>query len=139
MRRILVGLDGSPRQSGVLQAAREMAERLGGQLILFRAVTLAVDYPPSIFGVPPDQVGELLVQAAKQQLDAVAAELPPGLVAGAHVELGSPWRAICDVARAEKADLIVVGSHGYSGLDRLLGTTAAKVVNHADRAVLVVR
>jgi len=33
----------------------------------------------------------------------------------------------------------VIGSHGYGGLDRLLGTTAARVVNHADRNVLIVR
>ena len=37
------------------------------------------------------------------------------------------------------ASVIVIGSHGYGGLERLLGTTAARVVNHADRAVLVVR
>ena len=37
-----------------------------------------------------------------------------------------------------KADLIVLGSHGYHGLDRLLGTTAGKVVNLARRNVLVV-
>jgi nucleotide-binding universal stress UspA family protein len=36
-------------------------------------------------------------------------------------------------------DLIVIGSHGYGALDHVLGTTAAKVVNHADRSVLVVR
>jgi nucleotide-binding universal stress UspA family protein len=42
-------------------------------------------------------------------------------------------------ARAIGADLIVIGSHGYGGLDRVLGTTAARVVNHADRSVLVVR
>jgi nucleotide-binding universal stress UspA family protein len=34
---------------------------------------------------------------------------------------------------------VVLGSHGYSGFDRILGTTAAKVVNHCDRSVLVVR
>jgi nucleotide-binding universal stress UspA family protein len=38
-----------------------------------------------------------------------------------------------------EAALILIGSHGYSGLDHLLGTTAARVVNHADRSVLVVR
>ena len=43
-------------------------------------------------------------------------------------------------ARApENVDLIVIGSHGYGGIDRVIGTTAAKVVNHADRSVLVVR
>ena len=35
-------------------------------------------------------------------------------------------------------DLIVVGSHRYHGLDRVLGTVATKVVNHADRSVFVV-
>jgi nucleotide-binding universal stress UspA family protein len=33
----------------------------------------------------------------------------------------------------------VIGCHGYSGLDRVIGTTAGKVVNHADRSVFVVR
>ena len=47
--------------------------------------------------------------------------------------------AICSAAREHDVDLIVIGSHGYGILDRLLGTTAAKVVNHADRSVLVVR
>jgi nucleotide-binding universal stress UspA family protein len=46
---------------------------------------------------------------------------------------------VCKEAHQEDVDLIMVGSHGYSGVDRLLGTTAAKVVNHADRSVLVVR
>ena len=36
-------------------------------------------------------------------------------------------------------DLIVIGSHGFGTIDRILGTTAAKVVNHAERNVLVVR
>ena len=35
--------------------------------------------------------------------------------------------------------MIVIGSHGYDTLDKVLGTTAAKIVNHADRSVLVVR
>jgi universal stress protein F len=42
-------------------------------------------------------------------------------------------------AAENDVDMIVIGSHGYHGLDRVLGTTAAKVVNHADRSVLVVR
>ncbi len=51
----------------------------------------------------------------------------------------APWDGICRAAREHDADMIVIGSHGYGALDRLLGTTAAKVVNHADRNVLVVR
>jgi len=55
------------------------------------------------------------------------------------VALGTAWDSIVRTAGEVDADLIVVGSHGYTGVDRLLGTTAAKVVNHADRNVLVVR
>jgi nucleotide-binding universal stress UspA family protein len=43
------------------------------------------------------------------------------------------------IATEEDVDLIVIGSHGYHDADRVLGTTAAKVVNHADHSVLVVR
>jgi nucleotide-binding universal stress UspA family protein len=56
-----------------------------------------------------------------------------------RVEVGTPWQAICTVAKGMNAELIVIGSHGYGAVDRLLGTTAAKVVNHADCSVLVVR
>jgi nucleotide-binding universal stress UspA family protein len=52
---------------------------------------------------------------------------------------GFPWQAVCAAAVDESVDLIVIGSHGYSGIDHLIGTTAAKIVNHADRPVLVVR
>ena len=55
------------------------------------------------------------------------------------VRTGSPWSAICAAAREHDADLIVLGAHGYDAVDHILGTTAAKVVNHADRSVLVVK
>jgi nucleotide-binding universal stress UspA family protein len=139
MKRILVAVDGSPRQAAVVKLAREVAEKMGAQLTLFRAVGLPVEYPASILAVSPDTVGELLERSARAQLDALAQELPPALVAGVRVDLGSAWRTICDAARELKADLIVIGSHGYGGIDRLLGTTAARIVNHADRPVLVVR
>ena len=49
------------------------------------------------------------------------------------------WDAICSHALEHDVDVIVIGSHDYRFLDRIVGTTAAKVVNHADRPVLVVR
>ena len=55
------------------------------------------------------------------------------------MSLAIPWQGICEAARRVGADLIVIGSHGYGGLDRLLGTTAAKVVNHARVSVMVVK
>lgn len=139
MKSFLVGLDGSPQERSVLAQARDLAERLSATLILFRAVPLPVELPANALGVSPLALGDLLVDSARQHLAELARTLPPGLVAKERVDLGSPWRAICEAASAERVDLVVIGSHGYGGLDRLLGTTAGKVVNHADRSVLVVR
>src|SRR5262249_52175656 len=73
------------------------------------------------------------------EIEEAAATVPPELLDGAYAQVGVAWDAICSAAREHDVDLIVIGSHGYGLLDRLLGTTAAKVVNHADRSVLVVR
>jgi nucleotide-binding universal stress UspA family protein len=137
--RILVGLDGSDVEAEVLEAALAQAEAFQGQLVLFRAVTLPVETFPAMLEISPDRVGEILVKAAREHLDQIAGRVPRERLGRARVDLGAPWRAICDAARAEEVDLIVIGSHGYGAVDRLLGTTAAKVVNHADRNVLVVR
>ena len=139
MRKILVAIDGSPREAKIVRAARELAERAGARLIFFRAVALPVDLPRAAFAISPDSVGELLLKEAQARVRAAIADVPPALVADVRVGLGAPWQAICDEAKRDEVDLIAIGSHGYGGLDRLLGTTAAKVVNHADRSVLVIK
>jgi len=139
MKRILVGLDGSPGQQRVLDDAAVLALKLGAALVLFRSVSIPAELPSRALSATPDQVGDILLAQAREDLQALAHRLDGGLVRGIRVDLGTPWRSILDAAKAENADLVVIGSHGYGGLDRLLGTTAAKVVNHADRSVLVVR
>ena len=133
MEKLLVGLDGSAHERLVLDAARGLAEKLGARLVLYRAVPLPVEIPANALGVTPASLGDMLLDAAKTHL----AELARG--EAEIVELNTPWRGLCEAAKREKVDLIVIGSHGYGGLDRVLGTTAARVVNHADRSVLVVR
>ena len=139
MDRILVGLDASPRADGVLKTAMEIARRAGGKLILFRAVGIPVEVPHEAYSMSPGAVAELLEREAKKYLDKLAATIPPELLIKTMVHIGSPWDAICHAADEQKADMIIIGSHGYSGLDRLIGTTAGKVVNHAKQSVLVVR
>jgi nucleotide-binding universal stress UspA family protein len=139
MDRILVGLDGSTRAEHVLEAATELARRTAGKLILFRAVGVPYEIPIEAYSMTPANLAELLEREAQKYLTRVASVLPPGMVAETFVHVGTPWQGICDAADKYGADMIVIGSHGYSGLDRLIGTTAAKVVNHAKQSVLVVR
>ncbi len=139
MDRILVGLDASARAANVLEAATELARRTGGKLILFRAVGIPQEIPIEAYSMTPSNLAGLLEQEAKKYLDAVAAKLPANMLLETVVHVGTPWQGICSAADKHQADMIVIGSHGYSGLDRLIGTTAAKVVNHAKQSVLVVR
>ncbi|MGZ3439960.1 MAG: universal stress protein [Polyangia bacterium] len=138
MKRILVCLDGSPAQTAVLDAAATFASALGAKLILFHAVAIPVHLPQQALALPPTDVGGLLSDISRKQLDELAAARP-GLIERVQVEIGTAWRAVCDTAKADAVDLVVIGSHSYGGLDRLLGTTAAKIVDHAPCSVYVVR
>ena len=137
--KILVGLDDSPRAAEVMEAAKELAQSSGAKLVLVHAVSLPVGIPPEYYVYSPTQMPEVLERDARKVLEKHARELPEGMVSAVRPRLGTAWNAICQLAREEHADLIVVGSHGYGGIDRVLGTTAARVVNHADCPVLVVK
>jgi nucleotide-binding universal stress UspA family protein len=139
MKRILVGLDGSPRERQVLDAALTLATQLGGKLILFHAVAVPMTLPPHALVITHDEIAVVLARQSEQHLQKLAHEAPRGVVERTVVDVGVPWRVLCERARAESAELIIIGSHGYSGFDRLVGTTAGKIVNHAPCSVLVQR
>jgi nucleotide-binding universal stress UspA family protein len=139
MRRILVALDASPRAPVVLSAAVDLARRTGAKLRLLRCVTLPPELPANVWALSPAQLTDTFLVNAKQDIEEIARDVPPELLDGAYAQVGVAWDAICSAAREYDVDLIVVGAHGYGLIDRLIGTTAAKVVNHADRSVLVVK
>jgi nucleotide-binding universal stress UspA family protein len=139
MNRILVCLDASPRAPSLLATAVELAKKTGAKLRLFRVVSLPPELPPRFYAISPNELPDILLKAAKDELTELARTVPSEILDGVFTHIGSPWDGICHAAREHDADLIVIGSHGYGTLDRLLGTTAAKVVNHADRSVLIVR
>jgi nucleotide-binding universal stress UspA family protein len=139
MKRILVGLDGSERSPGVLATARRIADAQGATIVLVRGVGLPPDVPQDFWKTTDEPLLEVLRHRSKAYLDDMAAGIPAAQLDRCEVLIGAPWQVLCDAAHRFEVDLIVVGSHGYAGLDRLLGTTAAKVVNHADCSVLVVR
>jgi nucleotide-binding universal stress UspA family protein len=139
MKKLLVCLDGSAKQTDVLNAAVTLARAFGAKLVLFRSVGVPTELPPAAFSMNVDEVPALLERQAQNALAELAKGVPAEVYAGVRVSIGNPWPSIERAAAEEEVDMIIVGSHGYHGLDRVLGTTAAKVVNHADRSVLVVR
>jgi len=141
VHRILVGLDGSPREPLVLDAAQDLALRFDARLLLVRAVGLPPEIPPEAWQDPKLSVKEYLEQKAHEGLERCATRLCEALRERHTLEVivATPWQALCMSAQAHEVDMIVIGSHGYGGIDRILGTTAARVVNHAACSVFVVR
>jgi nucleotide-binding universal stress UspA family protein len=139
MKRILVCLDASPRAVFVLQTAVDLARRPGARLSILRTVGIPPEIDQGMFVHAAATVIETMTNRANLELAGLTKDVPPALIEGFHVHIGTPWDTICREATALDSDLVVIGSHGYSGFDRILGTTAAKVVNNCDRSVLVVR
>lgn len=138
MKTYLVALDSSPIAADVLTTVKELAQKMDARVVLLRAVMRPLELPAEVFTMYPDKVEALLLDSGRQQLEALARELPAELVTESVVQVGVPWQVICAAAKARDVELIVVGAHGHRFLDRLLGTTAQRVVSHADRSVLVV-
>jgi nucleotide-binding universal stress UspA family protein len=139
MKKILVALDGSPRAEIVLAQAVALAGLTGSKLVLFRSFGLPPHMPDHVWALPEGSLMEALRVDSAKYLDQCARAVPRETLAGTRVELGVPWQAVCAAAQSEDVDMVIIGSHGYGGVDHLIGTTAAKIVNHIDRPVLVVR
>jgi len=135
---ILVALDGSPREPAVFQTACALAQRSGAALHACRAVTVPVGIPEAVWAVPQGQLDAALLTDATTALAQRVADGSPQ-VARQHVRIGQPTDVVLDVAKEIGADLIVIGAHGYGAFERLIGSTASKIVHRAPCSVLVSR
>lgn len=138
--KILVAVDGSERKATVVREAAKVGLPFGATFVLLRVTGERGDLPLEAYASDEAAIHEVLTVRAQTELEGLAREagLPSGVVVRVTSD-GPAWRAIGDVARAENVDMIVIGAHGYGVVSRMLGTTAARVVDHADRTVLVVR
>ncbi len=141
-QRILVAVDFSEESRNALHCAAEMAARFDASLTLVHVVEPHfappdVDLPP-LTGAPSESSE---YAEAKLELNALGAQMLGACrVVETSVRSGLAFFEITEAAKALGADLIVVGTHGYTGLKRaLLGSTAEKVVRHAPCPVLVAR
>jgi nucleotide-binding universal stress UspA family protein len=141
MRKIVVATDFSAASRAAFAAAIDSARREGARLVV-----LHVMMPPSPFvgdNLPPSWI-ELEAQAsrdAERRLNAAVAQAArSGIATTGRVVKGAPAEEIVKVARREGADLIVLGTHGRTGLGRLfMGSVAARVLGTAKCPVLTVR
>lgn len=141
IKSILVPLDFSPPSKKALDYAVTFARQFKAKLTLLHVVE-PVATPDFAASFPLMMEDDKLMAAAKNRLeDAVkAARIPRSAVEKILVRFGRSFHEIADAARTRKVDLIIISTHGYTGLKHaLLGSTTERVVRHAPCPVLVVR
>jgi nucleotide-binding universal stress UspA family protein len=134
---ILVPTDFSDTAAQALQVACSLARDHHAKLVLMSA---PLPPPPSAeVAVPYETYAELL-EEPQRQLTALANAIVDLPVEKTRVLVGSPGPAIIEIAKACEADLIVMGTHGRSGLSRLImGSVAEYVLRHAPCPVLTIK
>jgi nucleotide-binding universal stress UspA family protein len=144
LRTILVPLDGSPFAEQALTVARSLAQANRAGLLLLAAVPPVDDIGLALGGIKPLWAladNHALEEDAQAYLDRVAGQLrADGFEVCTHCVAARPADAIVSSGTAQQADLIVMTTHGRTGLRRLwLGSVAHKVVHTAHTPVLLVR
>jgi len=135
-KKILVATDGSPCSLAAVERAVRFARAYEGAI----DVVSVVDVPAELYGDAPDLVEELARKAKGYADDAVQLIKGKGVSATPHVVEGVAYEVIPELARTLGAQVIVVGSHGRTGMRRLLlGSVAEKIIGFASCPVLVAR
>lgn len=148
-QKVLVTTDLSPLGNAAVPYAYAFVTEKGGTVIIWCAVD-ASGLPDPLYSQPTagETLAEERAEIREDLFSSLEALVPEEIRAGGKVTTevrliklsGSVHDAICEEAKAKDVDIIVMASHGYSGMKHLiLGSVVERVLRAADRPVLVVR
>jgi nucleotide-binding universal stress UspA family protein len=132
---VVVGADGSPTAAEAVRVAIELVKLSGGRLHIVTAYK-----PQQLHSAAGDEFAKSLSSGdlAQSVLDDLASRArTAGVDAQTHLKDGAPADAICEVATEVKADVIVVGNKGMTGVRRVMGSVPNSVAHQAPCAVLI--
>jgi universal stress protein A len=144
LSRIVCPTDFSPTSSRAVDYAATMAESFDAELVLLHVIP-KMDYPLRSFGMASslqhiqEELDTRALESLEQRMEALRASLP-NVKMRVVVKHGDAHEATLKCAADESADMIVMGTHGHTGITHaLLGSTAEKVVRLSTVPVLTVR
>jgi universal stress protein A len=141
IKKILHPTDFSESAEKAFEYALFMAESHEAELTLLHVVDQLHGLSHyEVLAITPMELAEKLAKKANENLGVLIDRAKGSVTATAAVRQGKGWDEICKAAAEEEADIIVMGSHGRTGLSHvLIGSVAETVVRHANCPVLVVR
>lgn len=142
IKRIVVPIDFSEYSKRAFRYAVDFAQTFEAELLLVYVVEPVI-YPADFsFGqvALPSMERELHDRGRQQLQSLIDTEVPAGVPARCTIRSGKPFVEIIQLAKDEEADLIIIATHGHSGIEHaLFGSTAEKVVRKSPCPVLSIR
>jgi len=142
IKKVLVPIDFSDYSKSSLRYAVNFAKQFNAEIYLIYVVEPVI-YPPdfSMGQIAIPSVSAEWDERAKVELENLAkTEIPEGIKVKTILKNGKPFLEIIDTASEEDIDLIIIATHGHSGVEHILfGSTAEKVVRKAPCPVLTLR
>lgn len=143
MKKILVPCDFSRPAISAFRVALDIAVKSKAVVHLINVIELPAIHDPIVMPVMTFEKGFMseLKQKMNTEFNKIITKYKPGAVTvKTEVEFGSPARMVCDYAKKKSIDLIIMGSHGTSGIrEYFVGSNAEKVVRNATAPVMVVK
>ena len=141
-KKILVCTDFSENSEPARQLAVEYAKAFGAQLIIVHVIDSWAAFPTYVDWVTNERQDFLarIQETVGARLDAMSKECGQEVSeVKTHLKLGLPAKEIARIAQEGKADLVVLGTHGWTGVRHLLvGSVARNVLRTVHRPVLIV-
>jgi nucleotide-binding universal stress UspA family protein len=142
-KRICCPIDFSDASRAAMEVAADLARRFGAELVLLHAYPIpGYTFPDGSVVASPKMMQDLADQAQKhlEEWRVEAEKLVGAPRVSGEKAVGEPAAEILETAREARADLIVMGTHGRTGLEHaLMGSIAERVVRRAHCPVLTVR
>lgn len=140
-KRLLVPVDFSDASVAALATARDLCQALGAEIRVIHVHQLQVPYVGDGGFYVPEVDEEEVMEERKRELESfVEQHGDPNINITSEVRLGDPETEINAIADEFKADMIIMGTHGRSGLSHLLmGSVTESVLRHANVPLLAVR
>jgi len=142
IKKVLVPIDFSDYSKSSLRYAVNFAKQFNAEIYLIYVLEPVI-YPPdfSMGQIAIPTVNAEWDERAREELENLAkTEIPEGISVKTILKNGKPFLEIIDTATEENIDLIIIATHGHSGVEHILfGSTAEKVVRKAPCPVLTLR
>ncbi len=137
---VVFAYDGSDLAKHAIDEAGRLLEAGGEAVVVTVWQPFDVGFlPPAGLQLDAAQIADVRSAAAQTAAEGAALAQAAGFRAqSAEIEKAPTWKGISELAEAHDARLIVLGSHGRSGLGPLVGSVAGTVASHSRRSVLIV-